>query len=138
MTGMAKGAEVIKGSFTVPIDASTYTLSFGKTVGSYIFQVEASAESKTAILNSGSTYARTIIWTGYYPQKSIGSNTFSDTILANRIQPSTGTITNGIPSMPSCSDSEMTFSAVDMTASGWAYVVKGETYDYIIIPLDNM
>ena len=132
------GVEVIKGSFTVPSNATSYTLSFGKTLSGYLFQVEASADSKTAIMSSGSTYARTIVWTGYWPKKTIGGNTFNDIILANRVQPSTGTMSNGVPSPSICSDSGLTFSTVGVMESGWAAVVKGETYDYIVIPLDNL
>ena len=138
MTIMAQGsgADYVSGTFTVPENASSYTLSFGKTFGKYIYLIELTDESKATMMSSGGTYARTYCYCGFYPKQTIDSQTYDITTLACRIQPSTGSTSNGAFT-PTFSGSEITFNAVGVTDSGWSSLVKGLTYKYFIVAIDE-
>ena len=60
MMGMAKGAEVIKGSFTVPADyTGNYTINFGKSFSRYVYIIEMTDESKAALAQRGENSNKT-------------------------------------------------------------------------------
>ncbi len=133
----ATGADYVSGTFTVPADATSYTLEFGKTFSNYIFLVEATDNAKTSIMSSGSTNARGYAYIGVYPKREINSEEYSSNVYVMRVIPSTGTLSNGVTGGSMCSETGITFSTVDVTASGWSSLVKGLTYNYFIVAIDE-
>ena len=134
---MASGAKYISGTFTVPSSGSNYTVNFGETFGSYLFLLEMTDESKASVLSSGSTYARAYAYIGIYPRRSI-NNTPSQSILYDRYNPSTSASSYDALTGTQLSLSSITLDIIGMTASGAASLVKGCTYNYVVVSLDNI
>ena len=138
MAQMAQnGAEYLKGTITIPNDGSSYTFNYGKSFGSYMIFLEMTDDSKTAVLNSGSTYARSYSYIGIYPRRSI-NNTPCESLLAQRYNPSSSTSSYGALTGNQLGTSSLTLPAANITASGWDALVKGLTYNYVIVSLDNI
>ena len=137
LAAMAKGAEVIKGTFTVPDGGVNYTLNFGKSFNSYLFLIELDGDGKTAVINSGSTYARAFAYIGAYPRKSI-NNTEAESILVDRYNPSSSEASYGALTGTQLSVNSITLNTIGITGSGATSLVKGLTYNYTIISLDNI
>ena len=139
MTIMAQGtgADYVSGTFTVPADANTYTLSFGRTISDYIFLIEMTDTSKATMMSSGSTYAHGYAYLGVFPKREINNTTYDANIFVSRVVPSTGVLSNGTLNTNNCASSGITFTTVDVMASGWQYITKGMSYKYFVVALDE-
>ena len=133
---MASGAEVIKGTFTTPESGSYYTFNFGKTLNAYFFLVEMTSDSKTALINSGQTAARTFAFIGVYPKRSINNSEVSNCVLIQRYNPSNGNTDAGALSTVALSNSSIEFP---MSSVGNAnYIYRGYSYNYTIVSLESL
>ena len=139
MTIMAQGSGpvCVSGTFTVPENANSYTLSFGRTISDYIFLIEATDASKTAMMSSGSTYARGYAFLGVYPKREINNETYDANVYVSRAVPSTGVLSNGTLNNNICSSTGIAFTTVDVMASGWQYLTKGMSYNYFVVAIDD-
>lgn len=138
MMAMARGAEYIKGTFTTQATSSayTYTLELGKSLNSYLFLIEMTDESKTALLATGDTTNRAFSFLGVYPKRSISSAVSGNNMLVTRTKPSAKT-TDPVTSGPvTISDTSITFTVYPLTITGANYLYAGFTYNYTIVPLD--
>ena len=131
---MAKGANFIKGTFTAPSGASSYTLNFGKTFNKYIYLVEMTEESKTALVNSGITAIRAFAWVGIWPNVSINNVAYASNSLYARYNPSTNETSGGVMSASSYSNSSITFAVSNLTSITTLF--EGYSYNYYIVEVD--
>lgn len=142
MAQMAKGAEVIKGTFTTP-DESTYTLSFGKTFQKYLYIIEMTDASKTMLMSSGINNQRTYAISGsVYPTPVINNSAPTHGYMTLRINPSTQQIQNiAAQELNTINGSSITLNnyAVDSAANNARYaLIRGYSYNYTIVSLDNV
>ena len=136
MAQMASGAQFIKGSFTVPSDSgSIYTLNFGKSFNKYLIFIEATAESKTQIINSGYSGNRTFGYVGFYPCIEINNTTDEYNTMAQTINPSTGVLSAGGFKGTTMTNSSFTYVAVSLNSAGSFYLLQGLTYNYYIVEI---
>lgn len=131
---------VLSGTFTVPASGTTYTLSFGRTISKYIFLIEATDDTKTAIVSSGYNGAKPYAFIGVYPKRQINNTDNSIDTLTLRLNPSTsaqstGTMSGG--SNPySITDTSITIGATALTSSGATLLINGYSYKYYVAPID--
>lgn len=135
MAQMAKGAELIKG--TIDVTASNDKIYFGKTLPKYIYLIEMTEASKTALINTGATSPRAFSVIGQYPMPNVNNTQATKTSLVSRYQPSTQETTmNNNASIVQ----ETTDEYIDLNANGIAgginYFYTGYSYDYTIIRID--
>lgn len=134
MAQMAAGAQFVKGSFTVPNDASKYTINFGKSFSKYILFIEADSTSKQTILDSGINASRAYAVLAIYPTMTIGE-TSAHKYVYNRIHTINKTVTldgnnNGDKSVNSV---ELPVAA--LTGSSTNGLFRGLTYGYYIVEI---
>lgn len=139
MAQMTKGAEIIKGTFTAPAtdDTTTYALSFGKTFNTYLFLIEMTDESKTALVASGVSEYKGYSFVGIYPKRMTSLKVSNSNILVSRFNPSTLAGSNAAAVLPnSIDDSSITFNVYPISTSGQTYsLYSGYTYNYYIVEI---
>ena len=138
ITGMGSGVNCVKGTFTVPDSGTSYTIQFGKEFQSYLFMIELSDDSKSTVLNSGSTYSRAYKYYGDYPGPEIDNGYETTCIYVARITPSTKVKSYGTRDNTICANNSITLSTVGIMESGWGSLVKGLTYKYLVVSLENI
>ena len=129
------GSNVIKGTFTAPTGQSSYTLNFGKTLSKYLFTIEMTDASKTALLASGQSSAKMFACEGMYPVPSINSNNIDYCMLSYRVVPSTGVVSYSATAITGIDGSSITFYN-NTYGSGTNVLYQGSSYNYSIIPID--
>lgn len=133
---MAKGAEFISGSFTIPSNDTSFTFDFGKTFNKYLYVIELADDSKTALMNSGVTGDRLYGAVGVYPQLAIGNVGIDNYGLAYRIKPASATST---PIASYSIFTEITGSSMTVRVgtinAGTYYLIQGYTYNYFIVEI---
>lgn len=139
MSAMANGADYIKGAFTVPNDASSYILNFGKTFASYLFLIEMDDTSKTTLVGSGESGNKLYAESGIYPLPSINNTNPSPMYIYERINPSTQDVSatygyGAVSSSAPADGTKITFSCGALTA-GTSYLYRGYTYKYYIVAI---
>ena len=118
------------GTFTCPDSGSSYEFQFSKTYSKYMILIEATDETKQAIIASGQTAGRTFAVLGFYPKLSINNSTNDNTALLNSYNPSTGAM-GGM--YASNFDFTSTSVTVPLSSMGSAYYLyRGYTYKYSI------
>jgi len=133
---MASGAKFVSGSFTVPNDASTYTINFEKTFARYIFICEMSDTSKASLLNSGQNANKTYILMGIYPTPGISNYNPTNQCLFSRINPtSTDVAMSASGNFVSNIDESSITLAADAVSGSLYRVYRGYEYNYYIVEI---
>ena len=138
---MAQGAEVIKGSFTVPADfTGTYTLNYGKAFSSYILLIDMAEELKEDLYDETSiTAATTYFFTAIYPPQTVAEATDSGhAAITLTYNPSNGNFGTGQLGSTVYTGSSFAVSVRDLNGSGTTRLVKGFSYNYVLISLDGI
>lgn len=137
MAQMARGVEVIKGSFTVGDNDTTYALQFGKTLSRYMYLIEMTDQSKAELISTVSSGVRVFAFAGMYPMPEVNNTSQASVCVRTyRVTPSTGVVSsstyydNNVPS-----STAITLNAVSVSSGGDA-LYRGYTYNYIIIPIE--
>ena len=133
---MASGAQFVKGTFTTPDSGTTYTLDIGKSFSKYLYYIEMTDDSKTALHNSGQTSAKMFALIGAYPKFSFNNNdTNGAGYLSYRVIPSSNTIDRSANAIPtSIDESSITFGLAAITG-GANNMYRGYTYNYYIVEI---
>lgn len=134
MGQMAGGAKFIKGSFTVPSNATSYMLDFGKSFAKYLYIIEADATSKSEIVNSAQAYQKTYAMFGIYPNTAINNAEYNANTAYLRITPSTGVTVSSVNNANPAASS-ITISASALTTNSANALYRGLTYNYYIVEI---
>ena len=136
MQRMSQGVEIIKGSIT-PSTTPNCVISIGKTLTKYMYLVELTDDSKTALLASGISSNRTYALIGMYPPANIGNYSQSLMYATYRVNPSSGAISVATANAAAnTSGSQIEIGSGAPSSAGANYMMTGYTYKYTIIPLD--
>ena len=138
MAQMAKGKDFITGTFTCPDADTTFTLNFGKTFNHYLFVIELSDDSKTALKNTGKSSQFSIGFVGIYPKMSINNVDVNANQLGQRYTPSTNATSSGSTSVLTTTNTSITGSVrgLDYSGTTTSILIRGYTYKYTVISLD--
>ena len=120
------------GSFTCPDSGSNYTLNLSKTYTKYIVFIEADSTSKTTIMNSGITSARSYALIGIFPKTSVGNTESNYQTFLERVNPSSGAMDIGTPSSGFTYTSSSVTCQTAQISSGANYLYRGLTYNYFV------
>lgn len=135
MGQMASGANFVKGTYAVPSSGTT-KIEFGKTFNRYMYFIELTDDSKTALLNSGENGNRTFAICGIYPMPSANDESPSYCGFTYRINPTTGaqsaSSTNSVISV--IDESSITFPRASFSG-GVNYLYTNCTYNYFIVEI---
>ena len=131
---MAKGVEIIKGSFTTN-NNGTYTINIGKTLNRYLFFIEMTDDSKSDLLLTGQTSAKMLACEGLYQTPEINNSRPEDCVLSFRVVPTTGVTSYSSSTINNIDGSSITFTN-NTPQNGANVLYRGYTYNYIIIPID--
>lgn len=135
VTVSVQNTSVLSGSFTCPSSGSSYELSFGKTINKYMFLIEMDSSSKTELINSGISGARTYAIIGISPKTSINSADNNYQTLCLRYNASSSTKDTGAPTTGfSYANSGITIQMGTLT-SGAHYLYRGLTYNYLVFEM---
>lgn len=139
MSMAIKGAEYISGTFTVPNDSGNrFTLQFGKTFSKYLFLIDATDETKEAIIASGANGNRAYAVFGAYPMPSINNEIPSLNETYCRINPNTMAVSTGYSTSMATPNADSIVMEAGNFVSGAQYVYQGCSYKYYIVSLDEM
>lgn len=139
MQMVTRGAEFVTGSFTVPADyTGTFTLDYGKTFESYLLLIELTDTSKTALSSSGSSNASTFCYLGLYPAREVNNSIYSTSIFVLTYKPSTESFSNSSAGVSLLTGSSFSATVKDVSESASMRLLKGYSYNYTIISLDNI
>lgn len=132
-TGSGGGSSAVTGTITAQSGGAT--ISFGATFSSYLFFIEMTDASKTALVNTGNTNSRTYAFTGMYPSPNINNSAPGNCMTTYRVKPSTLEFVYSQTSInASTGTSSINISTADLNG-GANYMYIGYTYNYTIIPL---
>lgn len=135
---MANGADFVKGTFTVPSDASSpYIVSFGKTFEKYLFYVEMIDEDKETLTGLTSISGqRGYGFVGMYPDFEINEQKDNQSALVHTIAPSTGTASRTSANFNQYGSSTqlgLICGNISTNASGRVY--QGYSYKYYVVEI---
>ena len=135
--GISTGAKFAKGSFTTPLNENTYTLNFGETFsGDYLIVIEATDDTKTAILNANVNYKRAYGFIGKRNNFIINSSSASTNYLIDRINPSSSEIDRVLSGSPTYSDSSVTIGNYDIAFQyATNCLFQGYSYNYYVVEI---
>lgn len=137
MMAMAQGSNVIKGTFTAVKDNNNqFEFSFGKSLPRYMFLFEMTESSKTSLMESSQTGAKSYLIMGIYPKTKVGNYTSDDYIYWARFNPSTGAMTQNSSIGGTYTDSSVKLPCGANLNAGANFLYDGYTYDYMIIPIE--
>lgn len=136
MSATIQGADYAKGTITTDTNG-TYTLSFGKTFASYLYYIEMTDDSKTALKNTGHTSARMYACLGIYPKNKFDGNDYPyNAYAAYRVVPSTDEMSLSTSTQATAIDgSSISFTNVAATGSGANNLYRGYSYNYYIVEI---
>lgn len=136
MGQMANNERCVSGNFTVPDGISTYKISIGKTINNYVWYVEMSEVSKSALMATGSSANKAYAFLGKYPQPQIDNKSPSSTSFwAFRVNPSTQGINTLIGYVSGIDNTGITIGVAGIDGAANA-LVKGYTYNYYIYEIE--
>lgn len=137
---VSNGAEYIKGTFTVPDNAENFTLNYGKSFSKYLLYIEMTDASKTALNSSAESGSTAIMFLAVYPpiefKQNINDNTRA--IKVTIYNPSTDTIGTTTLGASLYSVSSFTDAVRLINSAGQTRLIRGYSYDYVIVSLDNI
>lgn len=132
----ASGKAFISGMFTVPNDATTYKLEFGRSFGKYLYFIELADESKTALINSGSSKSKAVAYTGVYPKPAINGGVINYCSTVSRYTPSDGSSTGSSTNAYTVADSYISNNVKDVDVDGNYQFIEGYTYKYFVVSME--
>lgn len=136
MGQMANNERCVSGSFTVPDGISNYKISIGKTINNYVWYVEMSEVSKSALMATGNNANKAYAFLGKYPQPQIDNKSPSGTSFwAFRVNPSTQGINTLIGYVSGIDNTGITIGAGGVGGAANALVI-GYTYNYYIYEIE--
>ena len=135
MAQMASGEKILTGTFTTPSSGNSYTFTFGKTFTKYMYLIEMTDASKTALAASGETSYRMFACIGIYPSPEANNSNISNSFLSFRTTPSTGVANASGSTSGSADGSSVTFTLA-ATSGGTNVLYRGYTYKYTVVPID--
>ena len=134
MSATIQGANYAKGTFTTGT-GSTHTLSFGKTYSKYLYYIEMTDASKTALLSSSQTSARMYACCGVYPAPSVSNSTPSNnSFVSYRITPSDSSLSVSNSNVSAIDSSSITFTN-NTFSNGQNNLYREQTYNYYIVEI---
>ena len=136
MMAMASGAQYVKGMITVAQGAEC-TINFGKTFSRYLYFIEMNDASKTTLLASGESGAKSYARCGVVPSVAIGNVDAGLSYWSQRINPATSEQTYSAISnyVVNATGSSITFKSANSISSGAHYLYAGYTYNYYIVEI---
>ena len=128
----------IKGTFTVPsIPDELYTINIGRTLNNYLFYIEMTPESITRLSQTpSSTTRKAYAIIGIYHFPEIGGDIHYGRGVAGNYRTSDGSRSLLAIGTPCTSDSIRFVMETDDYSQPGAFLYKGYTYNYTIIPID--
>ena len=136
MAQMASGANYANGTITIGADWYNYVFQFGKTFNKYLYYFEMTDESKTALMNSGSTATdNTFALLGAYPTPNIDSTPATTYSMRTYVNVSNSTVARGTSTdgVQSCDPTSMTLQCRGLSTTTAFY--RGYTYNYYIVEI---
>lgn len=134
VTVNVENANYAKGEFTCPSSGSSYTLSFGKTFSKYVAVIEMTDSSKTALVNSGLTAARTFAMMLIYPKLAIGNMENNYQAIFHRFNPSNNVMDNGAPTTCTFTSSSITIPMGTTSSANQLY--QNYSYKYYVAEIE--
>ena len=131
------GKDFVSGSFTCPDEDTTQTINFGKTFNNYLFIIEMTDESKSALVASGTTSTISIGFVGVYPKRTINGKTVASNEVSERYVASSNSTTSGSTSYITCSSTGLSANVralIDATPQN--NLIRGYSYNYTVVSLD--
>ena len=138
MMGMAKGLDYVEGTFTVPSDASVFTLQYGKTYNSYVLLIEMTDETKATFINSGTSNAGAVLFLGRYPELAVGNSSYDAIVRVFAFVPSSNSFQNSSVLITALTGSSIELSTRDIDGTGTVRLIRGLSYKYTVISLDDV
>ena len=136
MGQMANNKQCVSGNFTVPDGISNYKISIGKTINNYVWYVEMSEASKSALMETGNSEKKAYAFLGKYPTPQINNKSLSNTSFWSfRVTPSTGDINTLIGYVAQIDNTGITIGAGAVGGAANA-LVRGYTYNYYIYEIE--
>lgn len=133
MAQEASGADYVSGTFTTG-NTTTYKIEFGKTFSNYLYLIEMTGESKTALMNSGQTSAKMFACIGMYPPAMFdNSHPGVKNYMSNRINPSTLTIDYSTSATVTAIDETSITFGNHSISNGANSLYRGYSYTYYIV-----
>lgn len=122
------------GTFTTPSSGSTYTLTFSNTYSKYLICIEATDDTKAAIIASGVSGTRTFALVGIYPKRTANNATVEKNTLLQKINPSTNVADASETANYTYTDTSITMSLGNFNA-GANYLYTNCSYNYYIVEI---
>ena len=128
------GKDYASGTFTVPSDAESYRLDFGRSFNSYLFMIWLTDDSKADLINSAYASGESspsFFNIGHYPGVQIGNVTIAEHIHYRWYRSSNAVLitTNARPAT-------VTPSYIEGVAAFNTGFLPGYSYNYLIVCLD--
>lgn len=135
MAQTIQGANYASGTFTTG-NTSTYTLEFGKTFSKYLYYIEMTDDSKTALKNSEQTSAKMYACLGIYPRNEFDENLYPyDAYAAYRVVPSSDEMSLSTSAQASAIDGSSITLTNNAISSGANNLYRGYSYNYYIVEM---
>lgn len=129
------GANIETGTFTATQQSgNVYKINFSKAHSRYILYAEMTAESKTALMDSGQASAKMFSFSVVYPSPKVSDENSSKGLMSYRITPTTGEYSVSSSSYGSIDESSITLNCQSY-ANGANILYTGSTYNYMVIPV---
>ena len=121
------------GTFTCPSTGTSYTLNFSNSYSKYAILIEATTESKSEILNTGATAAKTFGIFGVFPKPSINNVEVDTNTVLLKVTPSTGVTSSGVINTFTYTGSSITCPLSSVSYANYLY--NGLSYNYHIVEI---
>ena len=131
----ASGANFVNGTFTVPGNASSYTLDFGKSFSKYLYFVEMTDASKTSLIGTGINALKAFGYVGIYPNLSINGGSYTPNSMYARYNPSSNVISGSSLSASSYSESSITFPVAAVDGTSITTLYRNYAYNYFVVEI---
>lgn len=135
--GGSVGAYYVKGTFTVPSDASSFTLNFGKTFSKYLFFIEMTERSKEDILvDTSLSGRRAYSFIGEYPKTAVANKT-NNTVFIYTYIPSTESVSSSTTTITTFVQTESSITNVcySVVSNVQTTFVRGASYNYYVVEI---
>ena len=137
ITAIATGKDFVSGTITCPNEDTQIQIDFGKTFNHYLFILEMTDDSKSALVASQTSGTASIAFIGVYPKRTINSVTVNSNMISERYIASSNTQTSGGTNVISCSSTYLKANVRAITeATLQSYLIRGYSYNYTVVSLD--
>ena len=131
------GADFVKGTFTVPSDASSFTLNFGKTFSKYLFFIEMTESSKEDMLvDTSLSGRRAYSFVGEYPKTVVNDKT-NNIVFVYTYVPSTESVssTTTVATTFVQTESSITNACYPISSNVQTTFVRDASYNYFVVEI---